>query len=162
MKLQRRSAFRPKHVDLNRAWATPNTSPEVGGVLSLMDTSGVDLFLDIHGDEKFRFVFAAGCEGNPNFTPQMARVDAAFRQAMHKANPDFSVHNSYPLDATGEANLSIACNQVGERFGCLSLTIEMPFKDNSDRPDPREGWGTKHSVRLGRSTLDAIADHIRT
>lgn len=147
-------------VDLNRAWATPSTSPEVGGVLSLMDHSGVDLFLDIHGDEEIRFVFAAGCEGNPSFTPQMALADAAFRQAMHAANPDFSVRNGYPLDAAGEANLSIACNQVGERFGCLSLTIEMPFKDNADRPNPRVGWVVKHSVNLGRSTLDAIADHL--
>jgi murein tripeptide amidase MpaA len=147
-------------VDLNRAWATPNSSPEVGGVLNLMDTTGVDLFLDIHGDEEFRFAFAAGCEGNPNFTPQMAQADAAFRQAMHAANADFSVRNGYPLDAPCAANLSVACNQVGERFGCLSLTIEMPFKDNADRPDPRAGWGTQHSVKLGHSTLDAITQFL--
>jgi murein tripeptide amidase MpaA len=147
-------------VDLNRAWATPNTSPEVEGVMNLMDDSGVDLFLDIHGDEELPFVFAAGCEGNPSFTHQMAQSDTAFRHAMHKANPDFSVRNGYPLDPPGTANMSIACNQIGERFSCLSLTIEMPFKENADRPSSREGWGIQNSVNLGRSTLDAISKHI--
>jgi murein tripeptide amidase MpaA len=148
-------------VDLNRAWAEPSlkTSPEVAGVLSLMNARGVDLFLDIHGDEEFRFAFAAGCEGNPSFSPQSAQTDLNFRDALHAANPDFSVENGYPLDAPGEADLSVACNQVGERFGCLSLTIEMPFKDNAKRPDPQRGWGIDHSMRLGRSSLDAIAAH---
>jgi hypothetical protein len=25
---------------------------------------------------------------------------------------------------------------VGERFGCLSVTLEQPFKDNANLPDP--------------------------
>lgn len=148
-------------VDLNRAWAEPSlrTSPEVAGVLSLMNASSVDMFLDIHGDEEFRFVFAAGCERTPSFSSQSAQSDLNFRNAFHAANSDFSVKNGYPPDAPNAADLSIACNQVGERFGCLSLTIEMPFKDNAERPDPRRGWGTDHSIELGRSVLDAIAAH---
>lgn len=28
--------------------------------------------------------------------------------------------------------------QVGERFNCLSFTLEQPFKDNADLPDPEQ------------------------
>ena len=124
-----------------------------------MDASGVNIFLDIHGDEEFRFVFAAGCQGIPSFSPQAAQANRKFRLAIHAANPDFSVKNGYHPDAPNEADLAIACNQIGERFGCLSLTIEMLFKDNAERSDPWLGWGIDHSVDLGRSELDAIAAH---
>jgi murein tripeptide amidase MpaA len=33
-----------------------------------MEKYGVDLFLDIHGDEEIPYVFTAGCEGNPGYT----------------------------------------------------------------------------------------------
>ena len=148
-------------VDLNRAWASANveTSPEVHGVLAAMEQSGVDLFLDIHGDEELAFVFAAGCEGNPGYTKDLANADQRFRALYQKANPDFSTENGYTPDAPGAADLSIACNQVAERFGCLSLTIEMPFKDTAKRPDPVEGWSASRSKALGASALTALADY---
>lgn len=57
--------------DLNRAWLEPSAerSPEVWFVQQEMKRHGVDLFLDIHGDEEIPHVFAAGCEGNPGYTP---------------------------------------------------------------------------------------------
>ena len=30
--------------------------------------------------------------------------------------------------------------QLAERFGAVSMTLEMPFKDNADLPDPVYGW----------------------
>ncbi|MDC0739581.1 M14-type cytosolic carboxypeptidase [Cognatishimia sp. SS12] len=148
-------------IDLNRAWAdpSPETCPEVAGVRALMDQRGVDAFLDIHGDEEFRFVFAAGCEGIPGFTEEMAEQDRKFRVNFRAENPDFSVKNGYPPDAPGAADLSIACSQIGHRFGCLAMTIEMPFKDNAARPDPIAGWGVDHSKALGRAVLAPIAKH---
>ncbi|GAA6209120.1 M14-type cytosolic carboxypeptidase [Cognatishimia sp. WU-CL00825] len=148
-------------VDLNRAWDSPSRvrSPEVSGVMSLMDRLGADMFLDIHGDEEFRFVFAAGCEGIPNFDAEMAASDGAFRRHFRQENPDFSLKNGYPADAPGTADLSIACNQIGHRFGCFSMTIEMPFKDNAERLDKIEGWGTQHSKALGEAVLFPIAKH---
>lgn len=49
--------------DLNRAWLEPSAerSPEVWFVQQEMKRHGVDLFLDIHGDEEIPHVFAAGC-----------------------------------------------------------------------------------------------------
>jgi murein tripeptide amidase MpaA len=38
----------------------------------------------------------------------------------------------------------MSTNQLAERFGashgCVSMTLEMPFKDNADLPDPAQGW----------------------
>jgi murein tripeptide amidase MpaA len=36
------------------------------------------------------------------------------------------------------------------------MTLEMPFKDNDDLPDPEEGWSPDRSRALARSCLDAI------
>lgn len=66
--------------DLNRAWqsANPETSPEVLFVQQQMEKYGVDLFLDIHGDEEIPYVFTAACEGNPGYTPRIEALDEVF------------------------------------------------------------------------------------
>ena len=36
--------------------------------------------------------------------------------------------------------MSMSTTQLAERFGCVSMTLEMPFKDNFDLPDEVYGW----------------------
>lgn len=48
--------------------------------------------------------------------------------------------------------------QIGERFDALSLTLEMPFKDNANLPDERIGWSPKRCELLGAAVLGAILD----
>jgi len=60
------------------------------------------------------------------------------------------------MEEPGTANLSIANNHVGQRFDCLSLAIEMPFKDNANAPDSRRGWSTGRSMKLGASLLEPL------
>jgi len=38
----------------------------------------------------------------------------------------------------------------------VSLTLELPFKDNANLPDARVGWNGARSARLGRSVLQPI------
>jgi murein tripeptide amidase MpaA len=45
---------------------------------------------------------------------------------------------------------------VGHAFGCLALTLEMPFKDNADLPDEAVGWSGERSRRLGAASLEAL------
>ena len=61
------------------------------------------------------------------------------------------------MDPPNEANLSMASNQVGQRFDCLSFTFEMPFKDTIADPNPVAGWSPVRSQRLGAAMLDAVA-----
>ena len=53
-------------------------------------------------------------------------------------------------------NMTVANSAVGERFKCLSYTLEMPFKDNADLPDEDFGWSVARCQRLGEDVLTAI------
>ncbi len=62
-------------VNLNREWQTPSVqqSPEVFLVRQKMLEVGVDMFLDIHGDENLPYNFVAGAEGVPSYYSQNGR-----------------------------------------------------------------------------------------
>jgi outer membrane usher protein len=64
----------------------------------------------------------------------------------------------YTRDLPGEANMTLACNAVGQQYDCLSLTLEMPFKDNDDAPNLLTGWSGKRSMQLGKDVLSSVAD----
>lgn len=149
-------------VDLNRAWqsADPQHSPEVYFVLQQMQQTGVDIFLDIHGDEAIPYVFTAGCEGNPGYTPAMAEEAAQFRQRLLDSGAEYQTEQGYPVDAFGEANLTLACNAVGERFGCMAFTLEMPFKDHDLSPNLQTGFNGARAKRLGQDVLDVLGLHL--
>jgi murein tripeptide amidase MpaA len=145
-------------VNLNREWATPSleASPEVFHVMQQMDNIGVDLFLDMHGDEALPYNFVAGCEGNPGYSDRLAGLEKEFKNAWIAATPEFQDEFGYDKDAPGQANMTVACNAVGEKFDCLAYTIEMPFKDNADLPDPLYGWSPQRSKQLGEDIMIAI------
>ena len=52
--------------------------------------------------------------------------------------------------------LTLASKYIGHTFGCLSLTLEMPFKDNAELPDPATGWNGERSSQLGAAILQPI------
>ncbi|UOO83236.1 M14-type cytosolic carboxypeptidase [Uruburuella testudinis] len=145
-------------ANLNREWHSPSieNSPEVYYVREKMQETGVDLFLDIHGDEAIPYVFVAGTEGVPSYNPHIAALESRFKTALKAASPDFQDEHGYEKDAPGEANLSMATAWVGENFGCLAYTLEMPFKDNLNLPDDDFGWNGQRSLRLGEAMLSAV------
>lgn len=149
--------------DLNRAWqnTSPQVSPEVFFALAQMSQYGVDLFLDIHGDEEIPYVFTAGCEGNPGYTQRLATLEERFRTHLSALTKDFQTTHGYTRDEPGQANMTLACNSVGQRFDCLSLTLEMPFKDNNDAPDPQTGWDGKRSKQLAKDVLTTLSTMVR-
>jgi len=149
--------------DLNRAWqnTSPQVSPEVFFALEQMSQYGVDLFLDIHGDEEIPYVFTAGCEGNPGYTQRLATLEERFRTHLSALTKDFQTTHGYTRDESGQANMTLACNSVGQRFDCLSLTLEMPFKDNNDAPDPQTGWDGKRSKQLAKDVLTTLSTMVR-
>ena len=144
--------------DLNRAWQAPSAerSPEVLFVQQQMARIGVDGFLDIHGDEEIPHVFAAGCEGNPGFSPRLDALEQEFRERLVAAG-EFQTAHGYPRDEPGQANLALACNWVGQTYDCLAFTVEMPFKDHDDNPQPRTGWNGARSKGLAQAVLRVLA-----
>lgn len=83
--------------DLNRAWqsASETNSPEVYFVQQQMRTVGVDLFLDIHGDEEIPHVFVAGCEGNPGYSSRLQRLENQFKQLLIDNGAEFQTTFGY-------------------------------------------------------------------
>jgi murein tripeptide amidase MpaA len=145
-------------ADLNREWMnpTPERSPEVYYVRQKISETGVDLAMDIHGDEALPYNFVATCEGNPGYNEKMKFLEETFIEHLMMVNPDFQNTHGYEKDKFGEANLTLASKYLGETYNCLSLTLEMPFKDNADAVDERYGWSPPRSKRLGKSVLNAI------
>ena len=142
-------------ANLNREWAAPSleTSPEVFLVRQAMQQTGVDLFLDAHGDEGLPYNFVVGTEGNPGYTPRLQALENIFKASWQATCPDFQTTRGYGVTPAGTANQTLATNWVGQNFDCLAFTIEMPFKDNADLPDARVGWNGERSRKLGASVL---------
>ena len=147
-----------KGINYNREWAEPSieNSPEVFHVRNLMDEYGCDLNLDIHGDEGLPYNFISGMEGIPSFDERLKNLTEKFIGAWIDNCPDFQDAHGYPKNEPGKGNLAICSKHIGERYKCLSLTLEMPFKDNNDLPDLEYGWSPERSILLGESILQPI------
>jgi murein tripeptide amidase MpaA len=145
-------------ANLNREWMTPSLerSPEVLCVKNKIHETGVDMFFDIHGDEALPYNFVAGNEMLENFTPEQAAAQKAFIDRYKNASPDFQDTYGYAASKYKEDMLTLASKYIGHHFQCLSLTLEMPFKDNADLPDPHVGWNGARSAALGRAMLQPI------
>jgi len=145
-------------VNLNREWHAPSAekSPEVLCVRNAMDRSPPDFAMDVHGDEAIPANFLAGFEGIPSLTERQSRLFQLFSDTLERVSPDFQTRQGYEIPAPGQANMSMSTTQLAERFGCVSMTLEMPFKDNLDLPDDVYGWSPERSKYLAGSCLDAL------
>jgi murein tripeptide amidase MpaA len=145
-------------VNLNREWhaATIERCPEVYHVLEEMKRVGVDFAMDVHGDEAIAANFLAGFEGIPAWKREQQDLFDAFSEALVRLSPDFQTEKGYEIPARGQANLSMSTAQLAERFGAVTMTLEMPFKDNDALPDPVYGWSPERCRLLARACLDAL------
>lgn len=84
-------------INLNRAWAKPSlsSSPEVYHVLRKMRETGVDMLVDVHGDECIPHNFIAYSEGIPGWTAKMATCKDKFSKFLMRANPDFQTARAH-------------------------------------------------------------------
>jgi murein tripeptide amidase MpaA len=145
-------------ANLNREWENPSMehSPEVYLVRQKMLETGVDFCLDVHGDEALPYNFLCGSYGVPCWNPTLEKELDSFLLALIKISPDFQTAHGYPKDKARQANLSIAKNYVAQTFQCLSMTLEMPFKDTIDTPDEYAGWSPERCRHLGSAILLAL------
>ncbi|MDB5916498.1 MAG: hypothetical protein JWR40_732 [Massilia sp.] len=150
-------------ANLNREWNTPSMarSPEVFLVKQKMKETGCDLFLDVHGDEGLPYVFVAGSGALPTFTAEQAQQEKQFAADFCIASPDFQIEHGYPEAPYTDEVLTMGSPHITHAFGCLALTLELPFKDNANDPDPETGWNGERSARLGAAVLQPILQALR-
>lgn len=147
-------------TNLNREWAEPSAekSPEVLAIRNKMDETGVDFAMDVHGDEAIPAVFLAGYEGIPSWSDAFGEEFYRYERILDRRTPDFQTELGYPKTPAGRANLGISTNQVAERFGACAMTLEMPYKDLADAPEPEQGWSPERCKLLGRECLAALLE----
>lgn len=147
-------------TNLNREWAepTPERSPEVLAIRSRMDQTGVDFAMDVHADEAIPAVFLAGFEGIPSWKEEQGEGFYRYQRILDRRTPDFQTKLGYPKASPGRANLTMSTNQLAERFGAVAMTLEMPYKDLADFPEPEQGWSPERCKLLGRECLAALVE----
>lgn len=147
-------------TNLNREWANPSAerSPEVLAIRSAMDRSGVDFAIDVHGDEAIPANFLAGFEGIPSWSDEHGEQFYRYQRILDRRTPDFQTKLGYPKTPAGRANLGISTNQVAERYGACAMTLEMPYKDLADFPEPEQGWSPERCKVLARDCLAALVE----
>lgn len=147
-------------TNLNRVWHEPTAekSPEVLAIRNRMDETGVRFAIDVHGDEAIPAVFLAGFEGIPGWTDQLGEEFYRYQRILDRRTPDFQTRLGYPKAAPGKGNLSMSTNQVAERFGGCAMTLEMPYKDLADFPEPEQEWSPERCKLLARDCLAALVE----
>lgn len=146
--------------NLNREWDEPTAekSPEVLCIRNAMDQTGVRFAMDVHGDEAIAANFLAGFEGIPSWTEALGAQYDRYKAILARRTPDFQTVKGYGVAAAGKANLSMSTNQLAERFGACSMTLEMPFKDHAPMPDAEQGWSPERCKLLARDCLGALVE----
>ncbi|CAE7030298.1 unnamed protein product, partial [Symbiodinium sp. CCMP2592] len=138
-------------VDLNREWrpkadySQNGRSPEVSALQAAMLDTGVDVHLDVHGDEAADTAYSY--PGLPRFRApaHVAKLFDELEAELHSRSGGFYV----PRPGSGSART--AAFWTGTQFGALSLTLEMPYKDSEQRKASSESCR-----RLGGVAVDAI------
>ncbi|NKB34766.1 MAG: hypothetical protein GKR91_16855 [Pseudomonadales bacterium] len=146
--------------NLNREWETPTLefSPEVFLVKEKMNATGVDFFLDVHGDEALPYCFIAGTEGLKNWNEQNQSELDFYLNRLAEVNPDFQTEKGYPAKSAGQANMTMSTAQTAGMHDCLAMTLEMPFKDTTATPDSEYGWSTERCKQLSHSCLQVMEE----
>ncbi len=145
-------------VNLNREWLEPSLerSPEVFRVRERMAATGVDICIDVHGDEELPYNFLVGYEGIPDLDRAHQARFERFQATLAALTPDMQTVRGYPKNPPGTANLSLCTNYIAHTHKALAMTLEMPFKDTADTPDPIRGWSPGRARHLGRAFVDAL------
>lgn len=150
-------------ANLNREWAepSPERSPEVFYVRQKMEETGIDIALDVHGDEALPYNFFAGAEGTASWDEKKQADFDRFKQILAELSPDFQTEFGYEIDPPNSSDLKKCTDYLSETFNCLAVTLEMPFKDAANSPVPETGWDGMRSAQFGRAMVDALWAYIR-
>lgn len=145
-------------INLNREWVTPSLekSPEVFHVRALMEATGVDFCIDCHADKELRCNFLGGPLEIPSRSKRLRHLFRAFERSWAAASPEYEMGHPYPGGPPETADLSMAWNWIGERFHCLSVLLEQPFKDTTWCQDPVQGWSPERATRFGATLPTAL------
>lgn len=139
-------------INLNRHWANPDPflCPEVFYVKHAMFEFGVDLFIDVHGDETLPYNFMMSEDNHP-FAEHL-------KHALAIEDDNFQTRYDYNSEVTscGGASCGSSCGQqkattfVQKHFGVPAILLESPFKLLKVGEELKD-WDHKSAMKLGNS-----------
>ncbi|AOE50910.1 M14 family metallopeptidase [Kangiella sediminilitoris] len=150
-------------INLNRVWHSADKieAPEVFYVREALLKHGVDVFIDLHGDEAIphNFMMVSGDMKSGN----------KIKEKLASVNPDFQLVYDYDndgLDSSESCCQTSCCNSscnisakatdfVAENFDAVSLILETSFKE-LERNGTTVAWDHDGCKRLGKSLWDVI------
>ena len=149
-------------ANLNREWLAPSMdhSPEVFLVRERMERPASTCSSTRTATRRCRTTSSRAarcCRTSPSVSAASRRRSSRRSRTRARTSRTYG----YPAGKYSSDALKLASKWVGHRFGCLSLTLEMPFKDNADAPDARVGWNGARSKRLGQAILLPMLMNLR-
>jgi hypothetical protein len=76
------------------------------------------------------------------------------------SRPGWAMPFRAPARPTSPCRPTSLPNALGTSHGCVSMTLEMPFKDTIDANDPEQGWSPERSKLLARECLATLAEMV--
>jgi hypothetical protein len=160
-----------KGFNLNRQWQSPseNDCPEVYYVQQKMSEKGVDLFLDIHGDEEIPHSFIMSAGNSCKINNEAKR----FKENFVLANDNFQTEIDYNTfinkvssccgySGCGAKSFNKATDYVAHTFDCLAMLLEMPFIEDGNTSSKVLSSSVDKSIHLGHSILEPILATLKT
>ena len=95
-------------------------------------------------------------EGIAKWGPRLERLQKLFSESLMRVNPDFQMQFGYEVDPPLKANYALCSNQIAERFDCLAVTFEMPFKDCINSRGVQVRWLNEEAEKLGASIFEFL------
>lgn len=142
-------------IDLNRDWkqAIAPQSAEVAALKALMESEGVDFFLDLHGDEDRAYLWLA--QPHPeNIVVNMQDAQQYFEYEVRRRYVEYGPIP--PEDPPASADSGMAADWVAWRFHCPSYIVELPFKDTLGPKGEPDSLLADGCATFGRDCLDII------
>ncbi len=141
-------------VDLNRAWDKPSDHcPEISAVRNAIEAIGVDLHIDMHGDEYRPYIWIF--HPTIDISPEIAAQQQQFEAELARHNPQLQPAPK-SIDTVQTGDLGMATNFIVATYNCPSWTIELPFKavpGPNNEPDSLLAAGC---LQFGRTCVDAL------
>ena len=142
-------------VDLNRAWNDPQpNAPEVIAARQLIGTTGVDFFLDIHGDEERPFIWIVGPHPT-NVTPENDRLQRQFERMLAEKYAELRARPE-TIPAPNRPDSGMSVDYIAPTFKCPALIIELPFKETISASGQRDSLLADGCMGFGHATVEAL------
>jgi hypothetical protein len=130
-----------------------------------MKQTGVDLLLDIHGDEEIPYHFIMPAKGSCTIAAQANQFKSNFMTATNEFQIEVDYDSFYEKQnrccgTNCGGPQTMASEYVTNTYGCLALVLEMPFIDHNNYPNSVTGWSASRSINLGANILKPIYEFL--